>query len=1217
MGGHALMDAPPPPPGFTIDPSSAPPPPPPGFSLDAPAAPSQPSDLTQIATGFVKGLTSIPDALMDITSPGRAVGNVVNTYMLASDPRFAAVAKAHNMSPQAAAQDALRSQTSLQYWLDKAVGGITGTNPEAIPATTPKARIEQGVGAGLTGVLFPAEGGLTVGSMLRNAVIGGAAGAGASGASEVAPEPLKPAAAVLGGLAAGVATHGALTGAGAAADALGGAAQRVTDPILAGVSRAAAERQAATRIANAATDLPTVLDQLKAGVQENVPGSKPTTFQQTGDLGLGGLERQTAVSNPAPFLEREAEQNSARIAALGDLQSGGDPMALTATLKNGLDALDHETSADVARATLDAQDRAAGVQATSAQLIGGATERAQGLAGEIAGPAPEIQGATIRDAAEAAEQAASARARALYKAVDPDGTLTANTQRSSTAAKEIMANEPATAKPMAGEEADIFNTAAQMDPLSPARDLVALNQRVNAAMRQELMGAGRTPTYARLAQLKSAIQDNLANTISEKINDENALVQRGAMSQDATIAARLKGWQADDQAAQQTGVGSAVSGGAPAAGQPEGPTSANGAGVPPPGGPGGAPGDQGLPGGVPTFDAEAAARLRAADANYREKMGTFGRGPVKEILRKAGLSDVYRMAPEAIPARVWRKGATGQADALALVKAIGADKAVAALTDAAAESLRKAAIGPDGTLNPRAYSKWRSDYSEALKALPSDVRAKFGAAAEASGRLAQTVAERATADKEAARVAAQTIRDVEAARIQKLKDAQAGAAGRLMGASDPSEVSKMLGVVLNRPTAVTELRGLVSRAAGDPEALNGLRQGIADHMLERFVSATNGEPIKAAQLQTFLRSKKAALEQVFTPAQIEGMDAIAQDLKRSQMSQTGAKLKGGSNTAQDTIADRALANKALRRTMLEIFVGGAGGSHFGPVGTLVGALGVVAVDALRSAGIRNVDEIVTRAMLDPEFAHALLKRLPAEPGNKASASFAQAARASAGAVDPESPKFARAMPEGQPPPRMHRGIDATPIGAPSADEAALVNRVNAAIKKVAPFAEPHAFRRIVENTSGETHEALGMSYRDGMRKIVAWSLGAQDPVGVGLHEAVHTLKDAGLFKPEEWSALTNAAQKEDWVTKYRIPERYGDLTPEGQAEEAIAERFAAWKRGDYDNLPAPINAAFERLAMLLAHIADVLRQTFGRDVTADDVLSRMRRGEVGRRAALQ
>lgn len=977
MAADRLMDGsiPPPPAGFAVDDSgAAPPPPPPGFSIDpAPAQPA-PTPLTQVATGFVKGLTSVPDALMTITDPGRAILGAGEDALGLRTP-------------------AEKRQSTAQYWLDRGVGAVAGTNPEDVPTPTVASRIEQGVGAGLSGAVIPGGEGFTVLNLLRNGLIGAVAGGAATGAEEAAPEPLKPVVGAAAGLGAGLLAHGAMEGVGALARGAGG----FTDPILAGVSSAAAERQAASKIASAATNLPTVLDQLRAGTTEGVPGSQPTLYQQTGDTGLGALERTQAVASPAPFIDRANQQNAARITALGDLQSGGDPMALAGTLRSGLDALDHETSADVARETMDAHDRAVAAQDASRAQVGAATERAQSAAAALPDAPPEAVGQTIRDAAEQAEQAASARARGLYAAVDPNGDLTANTQASSAAAREIIANEAPTAKPLAGEEAGIFDTAAEMPSLSPARDLIALNQRVNAAMRQELMGAGRTPTYARLAQLKSAIQDNLANTISQQITVEDGLANRGALAPEDTLRSRLQAWVDEyQQSKAQAGGDGAPSAGPSPAGEPVGNAGADGTGLPASGGLGGAPGDQGLPAASPTFDDAARERLNTANAAYREKMGTFARGPIREVLRKAGMSDVYRLAPEAVAAKVWHRGPTGQADALALVKAIGVGPATAALTDAAAASLRKAALRDDGTLNPVAFSRWRNDYGEALKALPADVRAKFGAAAEATGRLNQTVAARALADKDALRTAAQTVKDAEVTRVARMKAAQEGAAGRLMGVSDPSEVSRLLGVTLNRPTAVTELRALADRVKDDPEALNGMRQAIADHMKDRFISATNDEPIKAAQFQTFLRDKKAALSQVFSPAQIEGMESIAQDLKRSQMSQTGAKLKGGSNTAQDSYPSRLLNNKQLRISMLEHMAGlGAGVlSHNWVIG-IAAEMGAVAADAMRAAGLRNVNDLVTRAMLDPAFAHELLKKMPVEPGNQAAMSFARAVRRSA------------------------------------------------------------------------------------------------------------------------------------------------------------------------------------------------------------------------------
>ena len=823
-----------------------------------------------------------------------------------------------------------------------------------------------------------AAGGLaTGGTEAIPAGIAALSGAGAGGASELVRQhggtPLEQFGA---GLAGGFLAPGGVAAYGRMAPVVA----RAADPVLAGFSNAAARRVASRTIAGSATDLPSVMEAIRnGGSDELVPGSSPTLYQATGDTGIGGLERRTATANPVPFIERENAQNAARVSALGDLQSSGDPMAVQSTLKAGLDALDHETSADVARATMDAQAAHEAVTAESRARVAQATERAQGHAAAIPETTPQANGQAIRDAAEKAEQAASTRARGLYNAIDPDGTLTANTQRTSTAARDLVANEPATAKPMTGEEAAIFDAAANMNPVSPARDLVAMSQRVNAAMRQELMQNGRTPTYARLSQLRGAIQDNLTNTISDAVVHDNAMVAKGDMAPDDAVAARIQKWRDEYVSAKQAGtfgregaVGSTGVGATASSGN-------DGAGFSPQGGLGSSAGDQGVSGGAsegvapenPTFDDAARDRLLLANSVYRAKMGTFGRGPLNDILRKAGMSDVYRLPAEAVPAKVWTKGPVGQANAQALIKGIGEGPATEMLTDVAAASLRKAALRDDGTINPVAYAKWRNDYSEALKALPSDIQAKFGLASQASGDAARTVAERALADKAAAKIAAQTIQQAEVARTAQMAAAQQGAVGRIMGATDPVDVSRMVGSMLGRNTSVTEMRDLASRMQADPVAMDGLRQAVADHINEKFISATNGDPLKAAQFQTFLRDKRAALAQVFSKDQLQGMDAIAADLKRAQMSQSGARLKNASSaTAQDSVAARMAASGGLRRTMLALIADHAGGFGAG--------IGTVALDALRSAGIRNANDLVTRALLDPSLAQELLKNAPAQ-----------------------------------------------------------------------------------------------------------------------------------------------------------------------------------------------------------------------------------------------
>ncbi len=60
------------------------------------------------------------------------------------------------------------------------------------------------------------------------------------------------------------------------------------------------------------------------------------------------------------------------------------------------------------------------------------------------------------------------------------------------------------------------------------------------------------------------------------------------------------------------------------------------------------------------------------------------------------------------------------------------------------------------------------------------------------------------------------------------------------------------------------------------------------------------------------------------------------------------------------------------------------------------------------------------------------------------------------------------------------------------------------------------------------------------------------------HEAVHILKQRGLFSKREWNALKSAA-RESWMDRFDIAQRYDDMSPEVQIEEAIAEAYAQYR----------------------------------------------------------
>lgn len=902
--------------------------------------PESPPWWRSLGAGVEQGLTGLADLGKQVFSPAAPVTEDMQARAMAADPRFAAAAKAHGMDPMAAAADAIRSQSSASYWLDKALSVAPGGNPEDVPAPTTRDKVIRAAGAGLGTGLLPVGEGYTAANVVKNALMGGAAGATGEEAAAQVPEPLQPLARLAGGLVGGVGAAGAIKGVGVGA----GAARGFTDPIMAGVSNAAAERQAAAEMKARTMDPTAVTAAIEKGGDPLVPGSSPTTYQLTGDTGLGSLERELTnndVNARNEFLKRSEEQNAARVTQLQSIEQGGNPVDVAQAIKSNFDAIDHEHSANIANATLDAQDKASA------------------LGGEHA---PEVQGGMIRDALSEAEGVARTRERGLWQAIDPEGKLTGNMTSVSAAADKIADAISRTAKPPEGEEADVLGLARTLPPLAPVNDLVALRSRLSTAMRNELVGNGNSPAYARMAQLRGAIQDALANTISEKIADQAPLVTSGAIPADQAIAAKLQAWFDDfQQRKAATGDSSGGPGGGPSVPGPANDVAgADGAGLPPGGGPGGPAGDQALPGdaGTPSFDDAARERLAAATAATKARARTFGYQPVGPALAKNGASDLFKMPEAAVPAKFWHPGPQGGTDAMALVKAAGADKAMQLLTDAATASLRKAAIGDDGVMNPAAYMRWRNAHAEALKVLPDEARARFADAASAGRAVTEATANSAAA----------------------LKEAQQGAIGKLMGASEPEDVTRMIGQVLGSKTAVADMRRLADLTRKDPLAMQGLRQAVADHMLTKFIGQTpagDGSLMKAAQFQTFLRDNRAALGQVFKPDELAAMDGIAADLRRTQLSETGAKLKGGSNTAQDTASLRKAGASGVRRTVLEGIAALAVGSGLhSTIASAAAFLGAVGIDAAFQAGVRNVNDLLTEAMLHPEVAKALLAKAP-------------------------------------------------------------------------------------------------------------------------------------------------------------------------------------------------------------------------------------------------
>jgi hypothetical protein len=852
-----------------------------------------------------------------------------------------AAVRAMGGTPEADIPTSNAFQSGVSDLLDRLGVGIPETPGERVASEATRLGIGAGAfatGAGAAANLAKA-GSITQGvaqtlatQPLLQTLGGAAAGAASQGVKETGGGPIAQGVA---GLLGGIAPFGLER----AAVGLAGGASKIAAPFSAAASREAAERQAGATLARRASDPAAAAEALSADGQI-VNGSLPTTFQQSGDMGLGSLEREVAARNSAPFAARRAEQNAARVEALQKLQTGSDPNDVAKAVRAQLDDLDRSTQT----------------------LVDDALERARSAGEAIGGNGtPEGIGADLRGVVDEAEAAARAQERGLWQAVDPDGTLTGNTVQTSSAAREISGGVASTAKPIAGEEAAIFEAAQGLPQLAPVSDLIALRSRVSTEMRNELIANGRSPSYARLTALRGAIQDNLANTISHQVVMDDAAVAKGVLDPSNTALNAIKSWQdefyknrAEARGVDPSSHGGIRDGGSSAVSGLRGTAGEAGRA------PAGASGNTGLPGLAPSFDEAAGQRLTAATEATKARAGTFGSGPVGQTLAKAGSATTFRLPDGQVAGKFFHPGPTGFSDMQALLKA--QPQAFPIIEDYAATTLRRAALTPEGVIDPKKFATWRKAFDNALRGLPEETKAKFADAAKAG----------------------QAVSDAMASRSAQLKDAQQGSIGKVMGLTSPEDVTRAVGQVLNGSEPAKNMLALAKATAGDPQARAGLRQAVADFIQQSLIGNTEAGTsgvtlIKADQFQTFMKKAKPALRLIFDQDEVSNLEAIAADIQRAKRSENAVRLAGGSNTAQDLIG----ATKGRSNSLLDRLVTAAGGlvglEAHGWAGALAGLVGTEVVQALRRAGIDRVDQLITEAMLNPDIGRRLLLKAPKDP----------------------------------------------------------------------------------------------------------------------------------------------------------------------------------------------------------------------------------------------
>jgi hypothetical protein len=591
-------------------------------------------------------------------------------------------------------------------------------------------------------------------------------------------------------LAARTATQNALAATAKAQQAAAkppGPIARAVAPFKARASEAAAQQQAGDVLSSRASDVEAVKGNLAKGADVTVPGSVPTTGQQTGDMGLLSLEREQATKNPVPFRERAGEQNAARVDALKGVQSGGDVTQVAGHFRAMLDDLDHQTDADVTKAQAGAQQLVDTTTAAHDATVGSATAEGQAKTTAMGGAqTPDAYGETLRSGLGGANDAAKARVSALYQAVDPEGTATIAVAPIKAAVANVMGEMRPTTLPMSGAEAHVFQAATGMSDVTPFKDVLDLSQQVGAVRLAELKATQgvETPTTRRLAMLQHAIKDNLANAVEAKAAADDAAVKAGTMPAEQALAARLRAETNDFLTRRQSGAGAGARTGT------GGPVSAGSRPVPralgdqgsPDGGLGVPAGDQGLPG-AGSFDQDAAGRLTAANAAHAERKGTFGVDPVRSVLATNGVKGDFRLPDGQVPGKFFHPGPAGFEHVQSALKA--SPDALPVLQDYAAMSLKRAAMRDDGTIDPAKFQRWTAAHQDALRALPADTQARFADAAQAGQAVSDAVGARTAAIKAAQSQAASDVATAVAARKAAMTAAQRAPTGRVGVLSEP------------------------------------------------------------------------------------------------------------------------------------------------------------------------------------------------------------------------------------------------------------------------------------------------------------------------------------------------------------------------------------------------------------------------------------------------
>lgn len=821
-------------------------------------------------------------------------------------------------------------------------GALMTLAPELMAAKLTQAGLTGPRMAELLGSVFGT--GKTAGGVTKNALIGGVANVAGVEAAESAPEEWKPTVAMLASIAAGGTTALALEAPRAARTMLAKTGEYF-DPMR---GQAGQEREAGRTILRSAQDVDNLVTILKAPTPTTVSGVKPTLAEMTGDIGLAAAEKKAATVLPTAFEARRAEVGAAREATLRNTQATGDVADVVPAAQQYLEKVE-AMKADLDAATLKH------VGETTDNLISGAIDK-------------QVAGDSIRTSLDANRRAVREAESALHKAVDPDGKLRTAIDGVKAKVDDIRSRMKGLAEKPEGAEKKLFRDITAAPEVAPYSQLVNFQQRIGNLMRSERFKNGLSPLYQRLSELNKSVFEQLNDAVLVRVTRDRELVDAGKMSFGETLESKLS--MLKDELARQDIEGGSVprpSADELARGAIEGPAPRPAAPAEPeyvmP------PVRRGTSVEV-TEDPDAILRLRAAKQATVERVKTFDNQFLRPLLRRDLNGQEYKVATERVASNIFNNQIESGAKIEALRGAIGKEEADRLLEGYALDRISEKVL-KDGVIDPKKLDSWVQSHSDALQAMP-ELRAKI----------------------EDASTATQTVLDHAAARRAELDAEKTGALGQFLTdkktntliGNNPKAVKDAVGSIITGRDAVTKIKALRKAIGSDPNAIEGLHKAVVEHITDKFIDSTGGVPkLKARELVQFINTnEEALLASGLTREQITGMKNLGKEAIEFQDLAAAAAEPEAAVSLMEAVK-QAMGGQPMsllnRITLRSILVRAA---RIAPGAILSGGVQAVLADVfitfMREQGMKSVNELVAKAMLDPDLARALV--LKVTPKNK-------------------------------------------------------------------------------------------------------------------------------------------------------------------------------------------------------------------------------------------